>query len=126
MTRTLAADAVMSACAHSVSDRPGSVPEAPAQPVSGPVQPASGGSACVGRASRRAAVRSCRLGPARRPLPHQRSGALGPPRPRQPVPAHPPYWTRSSGMPRHPRWSFDPGRDILCLLISPLRWLQWP
>ena len=22
-------------------------------------------------------------------------------------------------------WSFDPGRDALCTLTSPLRWFQW-
>ena len=28
----------------------------------------------------------------------------------------------------HPRYgcSFDPGRDMLCIVTSPPRWLQWP
>jgi len=25
-----------------------------------------------------------------------------------------------------PGWSIDPGRDMLCILTSPPRWLQWP
>lgn len=105
MTRTVVADAAMSACAHAAS----------ARGVSG-----------------RMAARSCRLGPARQQLPHQRAEMRRPEVrralcPRQPVPVHPlylylPQWHVATLF----GWSFDPGRDILCILISPLRWSQWP
>jgi hypothetical protein len=41
--------------------------------------------------------------------------------------AHPlySYLPGQHGAPRY-EWPVDPGRDILCLLISPPRWLQWP
>jgi hypothetical protein len=56
---------------------------------------------------------------------HRRGGS---PRPTGPgLPAHPLYLyllkrpaVALSGCP------FDPGRDMLCILTSPPRWLQWP
>jgi hypothetical protein len=58
------------------------------------------------------------------------------PRPRHAGPPRPPC----SGSPPHPLYLylltrpavalsgclFDPGRDMLCILTSPPRWLQWP
>jgi hypothetical protein len=56
---------------------------------------------------------------------HRRIAAPG--RPCSRAPAHPLYLyllkrpaTAPSGS------SFDPGRDMLCILTSPPRWLQWP
>jgi hypothetical protein len=74
----------------------------------------------------------------RRPRPvcpplHQRVRAPHPwhpphqPRPRSLALAHPLY---SYPLKRHAasrqRYSFAPGRDMLCILTSPPRWLQWP
>ena len=113
MIRTLVADAVMSACAHTVSSQHGAVSNSPEHPVSVPAHPVSGESAWGRRAYRRPAVRACRLGSLGRPLPRQRTGAPRPPCPRQPVLVHPLYlyllrWHAAT----HNRWSFDPGRDI--------------
>jgi hypothetical protein len=117
MTRTLAADAVMSACARIASRRPA---RARGRHV-------SRRSAYVRRASHGTAATSCRFGPGRPALPHQHAAASHPPCPRQPVHIHPLYlYLLERHAATHCGWSFDPGRDILCILISPLRWLQWP
>jgi hypothetical protein len=150
MTRTLAADAVMSACGRTASGRSapalarpvsrGSCPslgsygfpepyafsESYASPGSCPSRGsyASRTSACVRCVSGPPVVRSCRLRPVRPPLIRQRSGL---PRPCQLRPVHRLYLYL-------PQWhpatllgcSFDPGRDVLCTLTSPRRWLQWP
>ena len=117
MTRTRTAYAVVSACARTVSGRPAT---ADGRLVSGPV-------ACIGWASHQSAVRSCKPVLAHRPLPRQRAAVPCPPCPPGVVALCPHYFysfrwpvaTRS-------RWSFDPGRDILCSLASLLRRLQWP
>ena len=115
MTRTGPADAVMSACARTAPD------------WSASVRPVSRGPASGKSASCRAAGRSCRLRPVRPPLRRQRARAPCPPCPPRPVLVHPLYLYL---LPCHAAtqfgWSSDPGRDVLCLLISPLRWLQWP
>ena len=51
-----------------------------------------------------------------------------PPCPRPPAFVHPLYlyllrWHTAAPL---YGWSFDPGRDILCIFISPPRWLQLP
>jgi hypothetical protein len=132
MTRTLAADAVMSACDRSASGRP-----APAliRPVSRGAYPSRGayrsrgsyaslGSAYVRRASGPPAVRSGRLRSARPPLIPQRARV---PEPCQPMPEHRLYlylyqWHAATLF----GCSFDPGRDVLCILTLPRRWVQWP
>ena len=145
MTRTSAADAVMSACDRAASGRPapalarpvsrGSCPSRGSYPSSGLCPSpgscpsphgsyASRASACVRRDSCAPAVPSGRLRRARPPLTPQRAGV---PRPRQLRPVHRLYLYL-------PQWhtatlfgcSFDPGRDVLCTLNSPRRWLQWP
>ena len=108
MTRTLVADAVMSACAHTVSGRHGAVSESHGHPDSVPVHPVTCRSAWARRTLRQPAVRACRLGHPGR----QHTGVPRPPCPRQPVPVHPLYlyllrWHAAT----HNRWSFDPGRD---------------
>jgi hypothetical protein len=145
MTRTLAAGAVMSACDRTASGRPapalvwpvcrGSYPSHGTYASRGS-SPSRGtyasldsayvrlGSAYVRRASCPPAVRSCRLGPARPPLIPQRAGPL---RPCQPVSVYRLYlyllqWHAAMFF----GCSFDPGRDVLCILSSPRRWLQWP
>ena len=40
-------------------------------------------------------------------------------------PAHYRLAGRSGRLPLY-GWSSDPGRDMLCIFISPPRWLQWP
>jgi hypothetical protein len=111
MTRTRTADAAMSACARAASGRripgPATTPMA-CLPQVGPVR----------RASHRPAVRSRRRGLARPPLLPQCAWAPGPSCPRQPVHVHPLYlyllrWHAATPY----EWSFDPGRDILCILI---------
>jgi hypothetical protein len=113
MTRTLAADAVMSACAHAVSGPVSAVSEPPEQAVPFSSPPGSGASAGAGCTSFRHAVRACRLRPPGPPMPRPRAEAPHPPCPRQPVPVDPlylylPQWHAAT----HSRWSFDPGRDI--------------
>jgi hypothetical protein len=63
-------------------------------------------------------LRSQRVRPAR--FPH-------PPCPRSPAFVHPLhlYLLRWHTAPLY-GWSFDPGRDMLCIFISPPRWLQLP
>jgi hypothetical protein len=56
---------------------------------------------------------------------HRRIGAPGPPCFR--LPAHPLYLYQLKRPAVAPsECSFDPGRDMLCILTSPPRWLQWP
>jgi hypothetical protein len=105
MTRTLVADATMSACGHAVSGCP--------NPITAPPTPAPGWAVPRGPVV----------------TPQQavpRPGAAGTSCPRPPVLVHPLYsylpqrhTARLSGS------SFDPGRDVLCILISPLPWHQW-
>ncbi len=119
MTKTRTANAVVSACARTVSGRP-------ATAVGRLV---SGTAACIGWASHhQPAVRSCQPVLAHRPLPRQHAAVPCPPCPPGVVALRPLYFysfrwpaaTRS-------RWSFDPGRDFLCLLVSLLlQRLQWP
>ena len=72
----------------------------------------------------RPAVVPCRPGLARPARPWPRTVLR---QPRRPVPEHRLYLYLTQ---RHAAtlydWSFDPGRDILCILISPSRWHQWP
>jgi len=135
MTRTGPGDVVMSACHSAATSRP--VLAEPGSGESGSgwagrheppfVGVAFPGSASGKPAHRRLAGRPGRLRsgcPPQRPL---RVPAARPPHPRQPALTHPFYlyllgWHAASVY----EWSFDPGRDILCLLISPPRWLQWP
>jgi len=103
MTRTLAADAVMSACDRTASGRP--APTLVRRPACPP------------------AVRSGRPRLARPPLISPRAGV---PRLCRPVLVHrlylyPLQWHTATLF----GCSFDPGRDVLCILISPRR-LQWP
>ena len=58
---------------------------------------------------------------------HRPARAPGPPCPRPSPLAHPLYlylleWPAAAP----PGCSIDPGRDMLCILTSPPRWLQWP
>ena len=75
--------------------------------------------------------RSCTPRPDPRPVAstqtHRPARAPGPPCPRPSPLAHPLYlyqleWPAVA----LPGWSIDPGRDMLCILTSPPRWLQWP
>jgi hypothetical protein len=103
MTRTLVADAVMSACAHDVSGRHGAVSESPEHPASAPAQPVSS----------RSVVRVCPLGVLGRPLPRECTGVPRPSCPRRPGPVHPLYlYLLQRRAATYNRWSFDPGRDI--------------
>jgi len=144
MTRTLAADAAMSACDRAASGRPGPPFARPVTPESYPSRGsyaacescpsrgpraarasyaacgscASRGSACVRRAFGPPVVRSGRLGPARTPL---ISPSARVPRPCRSVSVHRLYlylihWPNATLF----SCSFDPGRDVLCI-ISPLR-----
>jgi hypothetical protein len=113
MTRTLTADAVMSACAHTVSGPAGAVSEPPEQAVPFSAPPGSGGSAGVGCTSRRPAVRACRLRPPGRPMPRLRAEAPHPPCSRRPLPVDPLYlYLLQRHAATRNRCSFDPGRDI--------------
>ena len=108
---------------RSRSDRDGSHESTVARavfPGSGSVKPAHG----------RLAGRPGRLWPAYPPLRRPRAQTAHlphPPCPRQPALVHPVYLYPLGWRSAPPYgWSFDPGRDILCLLLSPPRWLQWP
>jgi hypothetical protein len=108
MTRTLVADVTMSACGHAVSGCPNPITADPTRASGGPVPRGP-------------------VVPPQQVVP--RPGAAGTPwpsSPRPPVLVHPLYsylpqrhTARLSGS------SFDPGRDVLCILISPLPWHQW-
>jgi hypothetical protein len=130
MTRTGPADVVVSACARTVPARPGScglVSAGPASRGAAPTRSVFLGSASGKPASRRLAGQSWRPRFLRPPLRRQRAWAPHSPGPRLPALAYPLYlyllrWHAATFY----GWSFDPGRDILCILISPLRQLQWP
>jgi len=141
MTRTGPADVVMPACRHAAPGRPvltrpgprGSRGLIPIRLVS--VWPATGVPTIV-----RAVFPpegSFKPVPARLPArPRRRCPAGLPSRPRHAGMPRPPC----SGSPPHPLYLyllkrpavalseclFDPGRDMLCILTSPPRWLQWP
>jgi hypothetical protein len=135
MTRTEPGDVVMSTCARTMPDWPV------------PARSCSGGLASVWPAPHEAALdrpvfpesvspkpglgrqadRSCRRQVVRPPLRRQRGRASHSPCLRQPALVHRPYlhlldWHAALRY----RCSFDPGRDMLCILTSPPRWLQWP
>ena len=135
MTRTEPGDIVMSSCARTMPDWPV------------PARSCSGGLASVWPASHEAALdrpvfpesvsskpgpgrladRSCRRQLVRPPLRRQRGRASHSPCLRQPALVHRLYlylldWRAALRY----GCSFDPGRDMLCLLTSPPRWLQWP
>jgi len=137
MTRTGLADVVMSACGHDAAGRP--VPARPGFRELVSVWPASGEPTVVravfpGPASFKPAFyRTPEAHPPARPPampPHRPVRAPGPPRPPCPRPsslAYPLYlylleWPAAAP----PGCSIDPGRDMLCILTSPPRWLQWP
>ena len=142
MTSTGPADVVMAACSHAVA---GSlVPARPGFPELVSVWPASGEPTVVravfpGSASFKPAVNP-KTGPSRtrqpdhRPpastqihQPHRPARAPGPPCPRPSSLAHPVYlYLRERPAAALPGCSSDPGRDMLCPLTSPPRWLQWP
>ena len=108
MTRTRTADAVMSACARMAS-RP---------PACALARPVSRRSAYVRRASRGTAATSCRFEPGRPPVPLQPTMTSYSPCPRQSVHVRPLYlYLLERLAATHSGWSFDPGRDILCILI---------
>ena len=138
MTRTGPADAVMPAWGHAAAGRPVLVRSGRRERVS--AWPASSGPAVVRAvfpgpasfkpASGRVPGRSRRLqpepsAPSRRPV--RVPGPPRPPCPRSSSLAHPlylylPEWPAAA----LPGYSIDPGRDMLCILTSPPRWLQWP
>src|SRR5271166_2820298 len=78
-------------------------------------------------AHHRLADRSGRLRPVCPPPRPQSARAAHSPHPPPPAQAHSLY-AYLPGWHTAPLygWSFDPGRDILCILLSPPRWLQWP
>ena len=139
MTRTGLADVVMSACGHDAAGRP--VPARPGFRELVSVWPASGEPTVVravfpGSVSFKPAVDRM-TGPSRTRQPDPRlpastqaqrpARAPGQPCPRSSPLAHPVYlylleWSAVA----LPGWSIDPGRDMLCILTSPPRWLQWP
>ena len=138
MTRTGPADVVMSAhdCTASVRlvlARPGCREPGSGWPAGRELTYARvvfPGSELCKRVNRRLAGRSGRLGAVCPPLRPQRVWAARlpyPSCPRSPALVHPlySYLLRYHTAPLY-GWSFDPGRDILCILNSPPRWLQWP
>jgi hypothetical protein len=134
MTRTGPGDVVMPACHRTVPARCGS--RQLGSGWGGRRETAFAGTAVPRSASPKPAHprsdrRSGRLRPVCPPWRQRAQTArrLHPPCPRQPALAHPLYLYLLG---RHTTsicgWSFDPGRDILCIFTftSPLRWLQWP
>ena len=132
MTRTGPADVAMLACHRTVPARHGS--HRPGSGRAGYRESAFAGtvvprSASVKPAHPRFGGRSGLLRPSgpSRPQRVQKARPPHPPCPRQPTLAYPlyPYL-----LGRHTTpicgWSFDPGRDMLCKVTSPPRWLQWP
>lgn len=148
MTTTGPADVVMAACARAVagplvSARPGFRELVSVWPASGEptvVRARFPGSASFKPAVDRMTGRSRPRQPDPCPpastqpyqphqphQPHRPARAPGPPCPRSSPLAHPLYlylleWPAVA----LPGWSIDPGRDMLCILTSPPRWLQWP
>ncbi len=143
MTRTGPGDVGVPACPRTVPGwpppaRPGShKPGSRHEPGSGWVgcrESAFAGTVRPGSASfepahPRFARRSGRLWPSCPPQPQRAHTARPPhpPCPRQPALALPLY-LYLLGRHATPIYgcSFDPGRDMLCLLTSPPQWLQWP
>jgi hypothetical protein len=117
MTRTGPTDVVMPACRRTVPGRPvlnwpgsrglPSVPPAPGVPdVARAVFP---GEESV------------------KPVPGRLPARPGRPRLAGPLPVHPLYlYLLKRPAVALPGCPFDPGRDMLCILTSPPRWLQWP
>jgi hypothetical protein len=105
----------MSACGRASPSRPVLVRPGLREPVS--VWPLSHGLTVVGAVFPGSAAlkpASCRLaGRSRQP----RSSTLT----HSPY-SHLPEWPGTA----IPGSSFDPGRDMLCILTSPPQWLQWP
>jgi hypothetical protein len=142
MTTTGPANVVMAACAHAVADllgpaRPGFRELVSVWPASGEptvVRAVFPGSASFKPAVDRMTGRSRTRQPDPRPpastqphQPHQPDRAPGPPCPRSSALAYPLYlYLLERPAVVQPGWSIDPGRDMLCILTSPPRWLQWP
>jgi len=135
MTRTGPADVAMSACGHAAAARP--VPARPGRRELVSVWPASGEPtlvrAVVPRTARfkpafdHAPGRSRGFPSAGPTPPHHPVRAPGLPCPRPPRIAYPLYlYLRVWPAAALPGCSIDPGRDMLCILTSPPRWLQWP
>ena len=138
MTTIRSVNAVMPAGGHASAARPVLARPGLRELVS--VCPASGeptvvrrvlpGSASFKPASRRVLGRSRRLGPDLEKPPHWPGRPSGPPRPPCPRSSslvHPLYlYLPERPAAALPGCSTDPGRDMLCLLTSPPRWLQWP
>ena len=143
MTSTGLADVTMSACGRASASRPVLARPGFRELVS--VWPLSHGLTVVGAVfpgSASLKPASCRrAGRSRRSQPHPSLQPLTmpshrpvrascpprPPCPRSSALGHPLY----SYLPERPATalpgrSFDPGRDTLCTLTSPPRWLQWP
>jgi hypothetical protein len=137
MTRTGPADVAMSACSSASASRPVLARPGFRELVS--VRPLSHEPTVVravfpGSASRKPGF--CRLAgrsrqaPSYPPISHRPVWVPGHPRPscpRSPALAYPiylylPEWPGTAS----PGSSVDPGRDMLCILTSPPRWLQWP
>ena len=142
MTTTAPADVALTACGHAAAGRPLVARPDFRELVS--VWPASGEPtlvrAVVPRSARfkpavdRMTGRSRRRQPDPRPpastqthQPHRPARAPGPSYPRSSPLAHPLYlYLLERPAVALPGWSIDPGRDMLCILTSPPRWLQWP
>jgi hypothetical protein len=139
MTTTGPADVVMAACAPAVAGLLVSAPPGFRELVS--LWPASGeptvvravfpGSASFKPAVDRTTGRSRPRQPDPRPpastLPRRSARAPGPPCSRSSWIAYPLYlYLLERPAVALPGWSIDPGRDMLCILTSPPRWLQWP
>ncbi len=133
MTRTGPTDVVVSACGPAAANRPVLARSGSREPVSG--WPASGEPTVVravfpGFASSKPAPgwlapSSRRLRPALSMPRRQGVRAQRPPGPR--LPAHPLYlYLLQLPAAAQPGYPFDPGRVMLCILISPPQWLQWP
>jgi hypothetical protein len=134
MTRRGPADVVVSACGHAPARRP--VPARPGVRELVSVWPASGEptlvravprSACFKPAFERVPGRPRGLPSAGPMPPHRLLRAPGLPCPRPSWIADPLYlYLREWPAAALPGRSIDPGRDMLCILTSPPRWLQWP
>jgi hypothetical protein len=135
MMRRGPAEVVMSACGHAVARRPVLARPGFRELVS--VWPASGEPTLV----RAVFPRSARFKPAIDRVPGRARGlpSAGPMPPRRPVrapgsPCPRPSWIanplylylREWPAAAPPGCSIDPGRDMLCILTSPPRWLLWP
>ena len=135
MTTTGPADFAMAACAHAVagplvSARPGFRELVSVWPASGEptlVRAVFPRSACFKPAFERVPGRPRGLPSAGPMPPHRLLRAPGLPCPRPSWIAYPLYlYLREWPAAALPGCSIDPGRDMLCILTSPPRWLQWP